>query len=532
MKVQEIFQDWELRHLARRAEQFGLSQHLVQNLRICGWKLTKGKKLLPDQSNSLRVVLTRLASIPRFVKTCDKEHCETCNKLVELLRPRASIFVGEGEEWKLNLELWRWQKECIQKWWENNGRGIVKVVTGAGKTILALALIEQLKNKRAYKKGNLRIFIVVPTMALLEQWEDEIKDKLSLEKEVGVYYGEQKDDPGDKDVMIYVVNSARELLPYHGSKETLGPNTDSFLIADECHRFASKVNCNIFSVKYDYTLGLSATPERRADYGFEQILIPNLGNIIYEYSYSDALRDGIIPPFRLKRIAVSLIAPEEQKYEEITERIGKLSRVLISKYPQLKGLKGYDFFKMLGQIQKQQEDEAIISFTALASKRKGIIHESQSKMSCINWIIQRDMPSDARALIFHERTQIADRIYKYLVSQGFKGTIYHSNMDMETRKTNLREYKRGKSSVLVTCRALDEGLDVPDTSVGIIAAATSSIRQRIQRIGRILRRAPGKDYSLIYTIFIEGLEDDIFRKTEMIDLQTAAQKIEYLKLSL
>ncbi|MFQ5759222.1 MAG: DEAD/DEAH box helicase [Candidatus Bathyarchaeia archaeon] len=124
------------------------------------------------------------------------------------------------------------------------------------------------------------------------------------------------------------------------------------------------------------------------------------------------------------------------------------------------------------------------------------------------------------------------RAHEYLRSQGFEAGIYHSNMDMNVRKRNLREYKSGKTSVLVTCKALDEGLDVPDTSVGIIAAATSSIRQRIQRIGRILRKAPGKNYSLIYTIFIEELEDEIFKKTEMIDMQKAAQKIEYLRLTM
>lgn len=533
MKPHEIFQGWELRHLARRADQFGLSEHVIQNLRICGWKLTKGKKLLPDQSNSLEIVLNRLASIPNFAKTCDKKECETCIKLIQLWKTIEPLSpVKKVEKWKLNLELWRWQKECVQKWWENNGRGIVKVVTGAGKTILALSLIEELKSKRVYKNGNLKIFVVVPTTALLEQWEDEIKDKLNLRQEVGLYYGEQKDDPRDKDIMIYVVNSAREILPNHNSKETLGNETDSFLIADECHRFASQVNCEIFNTKYNYTLGLSATPERRGDYGFEKILLPNLGKIIYQYGYSDALRDGIIPPFKLKRVAVSLGPQEEMRYEAISKKLNKLSKILLGRYPELKGLKGDEFFKTLGQIQREHEDDTITTFTVLANKRKGIIHESKSKIACIKWIIQRDLSFDARVLIFHERTESADKIYEYLRSQGFEAGIYHSNMDMNVRKRNLREYKSGKTSVLVTCKALDEGLDVPDTSVGIIAAATSSIRQRIQRIGRILRKAPGKDHSLIYTIFIEGLEDEIFRRPEMVDMQKAAQKIEYLRIAI
>jgi len=56
-------------------------------------------------------------------------------------------------------------------------------------------------------------------------------------------------------------------------------------------------------------------------------------------------------------------------------------------------------------------------------------------------------------------------------------------------------------SVLVTCRALDEGANVPEANIAIIARSTSSTRQRIQRLGRVLRPAAKKSAATVYTLF-------------------------------
>jgi superfamily II DNA or RNA helicase len=67
-------------------------------------------------------------------------------------------------------------------------------------------------------------------------------------------------------------------------------------------------------------------------------------------------------------------------------------------------------------------------------------------------------------------------------------------------------FRKGISNVLVTCRALDEGLNVPETEVAIISSATSSDRQRIQRLGRVLRPSKGKDSATVYTLFATEIE--------------------------
>ena len=73
-------------------------------------------------------------------------------------------------------------------------------------------------------------------------------------------------------------------------------------------------------------------------------------------------------------------------------------------------------------------------------------------------------------------------------------------------------FRRGEIDVLVTCRALDEGINVPDASVAVLVASTASTRQRIQRLGRVLRPASGKEQALVYTIYATEPEADRLRQ--------------------
>ena len=104
-------------------------------------------------------------------------------------------------------------------------------------------------------------------------------------------------------------------------------------------------------------------------------------------------------------------------------------------------------------------------------------------------------------LVFHEWIDQAERIRGGLERLGIRARSYHSRLGTPTRLLNLHLFRERQVDVLVTCRALDEGLDVPQASVGVIAASTSSTRQRIQRMGRTLRRSEAKDLATVYTLF-------------------------------
>lgn len=513
------FEPSELRHYAKRAKIYALDKE-NSLLHSVAWKMTNGKELTEKECSSLKQALKRIANIPKLDSTCINQDCEVCNKLVSLL----------GKEFKrspckLNLELYRWQKECKKRWKENGAEGIVKVVTGAGKTVLALSLIEELHQK--YNGKELRTIIVVPTTALLDQWLEELTDTLNIpRKEIGTYYAESKDELLKNKVFLYVINSAREHLVDHLKRN----NDDLFLIVDECHRAGSEKNRAVFEGRFDYTLGLSATPKRKSDYGFEKILTKNLGEVIYTYSYQKAREDEIIPPYRLIRVAVPLTKREYYLYERYSKRLKKIVSKLMRRYPELQYVEEDNFFKELGRLKKEYKDELIEKFILMSNQRKSIIHESKSKIASLKYLIKNRIDTRARILIFHERTEIADEIDEYLKENNIESTVYHTGLKKEERRNNLSDYRDGKKNILIACRALDEGLDVPNTSVGIIVAATSSVRQRIQRIGRILRRYPGKDYSEIYTIHIKELEERIFSKEDIKNLENSASKVSKIEM--
>jgi len=55
---------------------------------------------------------------------------------------------------------------------------------------------------------------------------------------------------------------------------------------------------------------------------------------------------------------------------------------------------------------------------------------------------------------------------------------------------------------------------VPETELGIIAASTATRRQRIQRLGRVVRPAKGKAGAVIYTLVATGPEIERLKEEE------------------
>ena len=84
-------------------------------------------------------------------------------------------------------------------------------------------------------------------------------------------------------------------------------------------------------------------------------------------------------------------------------------------------------------------------------------------------------------------------------------------MGQQANQNTLNRFRDGDIRILITCKALDEGLDVPNVTIGIILSGTSMQRQRIQRLGRIIRKSEGKDKASLYYLHIaESTEDRLF----------------------
>ncbi len=120
------------------------------------------------------------------------------------------------------------------------------------------------------------------------------------------------------------------------------------------------------------------------------------------------------------------------------------------------------------------------------------------------------MKKQKKTIVFTESISQADTICMKMNDLGYNASVYHTSVSKNIRSLTLSEFYDGTCRILVTCTALDEGLNVPDIEVAVIVSQTMSLRQRIQRVGRALRR--GKKRAKIYTIYITDDEKNTLIK--------------------
>ena len=423
----------------------------------------------------------------------------------------------------MGRELYQWQEECLKRWFAHRGKGIVQAVTGSGKTLLALEGAGRLDRKLG---GKLLVRIVVPTGALLHQWNRAVKEfqaGLSQEESRGLpekigLRGCGYKASSDCKYMIYVINSARYELARQILSE-LRRGEPVLLIADECHRYESGQNRLIFEfLPYIktcegrfYSLGLTATlPSGEAG----QYLTGVLGRRIYSYGMAEAANLRTVSSFEIYHIALSFQWGERAEYEEISERMLFLYRQLLKACPVLEKVNQKERYELLGRMaggKNRKLAEAASQYRGLSYKRKSLVCQAQARTVCAADLIERLEP-EAKILVFGERIAQAEELYA-LLQEKYPGRIgrYHSRMGKQANKNVLERFRDGELRILIACKAVDEGLDVPDASVGIILSGTSSERQRIQRLGRILRKKEkGAGASLYYLHVTETSEDICF----------------------
>ena len=428
----------------------------------------------------------------------------------------------------MKYRLYPWQEECLKKWQKKQYHGIIHVVTGAGKTYLALAAAKRLRDQG--DPARLRIKIVVPTASLLTQWTFAIRDFFDggvSRREIGLYYSGRQDTP-DHPFMIYVINSARYSLARHILKD-LEDGFTVFLIADECHRYVGSENKKIFDFlpfadafpgQYA-SLGLSATPGLSRPEN-ASVLIPALGPEIFRYGFKEAEKDKTLCPYAAFHIALSFTPDERKEYDKLSEHMSRTFRSLVFYYPSLKGLRSSEFFRSLFQIANEKGNSAYLARLYLNSshKRKNLTSDAAARIRCVLKLIGL-LDKNAKIIIFGERIEQADMLYEKLDRiYPNQAARYHSAMDTDARKLALERFHHNEVRILISCRALDEGFDVPSANVGIVMSSASVNRQRVQRLGRILRRYEGKEIASLYYLYIAESSEEASYFT--VEAQTAA----------
>jgi superfamily II DNA or RNA helicase len=368
----------------------------------------------------------------------------------------------------------------LDAWTANGQRGILEVITGAGKTLVAEMAIIATRSKWP----NATTVIVVPTVALADQWFVSLQDDLGLSETDLDVVSRRRGVRQDAFASIAVINTARDIpIEAWGAVPRL-------LVVDECHRAASPVNARALEIPAVSALGLSATPHRQYDSGYEDVLVPRIGPTVYSYTLEDGIRDGIVSPFDLVNVQVPLLAIEDQAYQELTRQIGR------------RASRG----EAVDELQER-----------LLRRRARLVNNSEARVPTVAAILERHR--GARTLVFHESIDHANRIHGLLREKRHSVAMYHTGIGASPRRENLLLFRRGVFEVLVSCRALDEGVNVPEVEVAVVAAGTASLRQRIQRLGRVLRPAHGKQRATIYTLYSTPPEEQrLLDESRRLDL--------------
>ena len=400
------------------------------------------------------------------------------------------------------MEPYKWQSECLEKWEKESRIGYIEAVTGSGKTFLAVFAFKTVRTIFLEAKA----IVLVPRIALAQQWKQAFLKYGLQNKDISIRSGKQKEST-DSEVIIYVVNTARYelarlLLKFQQE------NKHVLLIADEYHHYFSKENSHVFDFIYSDTfqenlysyLGISATCNRFIqDFPIKKAV----GRLFYKYRLEDAINDKVVSPFAIYNIQIKFTPEELTEYTELTEKITKLLSILNCRFPNIKSNYSFkDYLVSIRKIASSDEINIIDSLSNLLFKRRELISNSSQRIKCA-LAIMRHLKSDSRIIIFCERIDQCDTIYSNLAS-SFPDSVgkYHSAMDEETRSRHLKAFRKNDKRILVACKALDEGIDIPSSDVGIFLSNTDSELQRIQRLGRLIRKTDGKDIADLYYIYV------------------------------
>lgn len=443
--------------------------------------------------------------------------------------------------WRLTqgVELYQWQDDCVEKWFENQFRGTAKVVTGGGKTLLALSIAERLQNTI---QPDLRVAVVVPTIVLMHQWYDEIIEKGNLPKAaIGRLGGGYKDDfKGKHRILICVLASAQKELPKQVKKGKVGDKL--LFIADECHRLGAKEMARVFNTERKYNLGLSATPERddleNQLSGYDQSQLgQELGSIIYDFTLAKALELGVVPKFSINHFGLPLNADERNRYEALSRSISDNRKELTQLAPEGRsgGAAFFQWARGVAKVNKGNKGAVARKFIGDTSKRKELLYHIESRIMAVVELIRDEVESnpEARIILFHENIDAVMNLFLHLKAAGFSAIAEHSKLPNSVRETGLELFRKGIARIIVSARSLIEGFNVPAVDVGIIVASSSSVRQRVQSMGRVLRKHRSKSgeekTSCIYVLYAsDTVDDSIYAKQNWDDITGIDRNIYHL----
>ncbi|HEV2862001.1 MAG TPA: DEAD/DEAH box helicase family protein [Pyrinomonadaceae bacterium] len=367
-----------------------------------------------------------------------------------------------------------YQREAIEEWRRAGRRGVVVLPTGAGKSLVAQMAVEDVKRST---------LVVVPTLDLMNQWYDLLLS--CFQAEVGLIGGGYF-ETGALTVTTYA--SAFRFM------ERLG-NQFGLIVFDECHHLPSGVHRHAAEMAIaPFRLGLTATPER-AD-GEERLLERLVGPFVFRRETRE-MAGEYLSNYTLVRLRVDLTGEERAAYEREREIFRDFLR---GKGIGLSSLHGWQMF---------------VAASARSSEgRRAMMAYRESKRIALGTDAKLRVLADL--LIRHRREKVliftAENEMVYRISQKFLVPAITHETGVKERRAWLEAFNAGGVMALATSKVLNEGVNIPDASIAVVLSGSGSTREHVQRLGRILRKLPGKEAILYEVVTQDTTEEHISRR--------------------
>jgi superfamily II DNA or RNA helicase len=386
---------------------------------------------------------------------------------------------------RLAIEPRPYQREALNEWQRSGRRGVVTLPTGAGKTFLAQMAIEITGRST---------LVIVPTLDLMNQWYNLLLS--SFQAEIGLIGGGYFETGA---IIVTTYASAFRFM------ERMG-NQFGLIVFDECHhlpggayRYAAELAIAPFR------LGLSATPERED--GEDRLLEELIGPIVYKRQAQD-LAGEYLADYEIMRITAQLSAEEREAYE--SER-AVFRDFIKQKQIDLGGIRGWQNF-IAATTRSEQGRRAMMAYR----ESKRIALGADAKLRALAQLLERH-PSE-RVLIFTAENEMV-----YRISEKFLIPAITHETPIKERREWLDAFNQGSALALATSKVLNEGVDIPAAAIAIVLSGSGSSREHIQRLGRILRKQPGKE-AILYEVIAAGTTEEHISRRRGASEQFQEQK--------
>jgi superfamily II DNA or RNA helicase len=347
-----------------------------------------------------------------------------------------------------------YQREAIEAWLHQRGRGVVVLPTGAGKTHVAVMAMDRKRRST---------LVVAPTLDLVRQWYDLLAT--TFQRPVGLIGG---GDYRVEPLTVTTYDSAYLHMENVGSRFGL-------VVFDECHHLPGAAYLlAAASCLAPFRLGLTATLERTD--GRESELSDLIGPVVYRKDILE-LSGHYLADYETERVVIQLSPAEREEYE--------VQRAAYRGFVSSQGIRlsspaGWSEF-----IQRAARSDEGRRAMAAYRRQREIAFAAQSKLDYVDYLLHRHRGD--RAILFTQ-----DNATAYALSRRFLVPVITHQTKVRERSEILAGLADGTYGAVATSKVLNEGVDVPDANVAIVVSGSGSVREHVQRLGRILRKKDGK----------------------------------------